>query len=63
MLTEKTGHREAIQVTYDPSIVSYKRLVELFFHQIDPTNTRGQFADIGESYTSAIWYTTDEEKG
>lgn len=62
VLTEKTGHREAIQVTYDPSIVGYKRLVELFFHQIDPTNTRGQFADNGESYTSAIWYTTDEEK-
>ncbi len=62
VLTEKTGHREAIQITYDPAKVTYKRLVELFFHQIDPTNAIGQFADRGESYTTAIWYRNDEEK-
>ena len=62
VLTETTGHRESIQVTYDPTVVSYKRLVELFFHQIDPTDAGGQFADRGESYTSAIWYQNDAEK-
>ncbi len=60
--SNKTGHREAIQVTYDPDKVSYARLVEIFFHQIDPTDAEGQFADRGESYTTAIWYTSDEEK-
>jgi len=49
-------------VTYDPKKVSYQRLVEIFFHQIDPTDAGGQFADRGESYTTAIWYRTDEEK-
>jgi len=62
VLGEKTGHRESIQVTYDPMKVSYKRLVELFFHQIDPTDAGGQFADRGESYTTAIWYTSEEER-
>ena len=45
VLSETTGHREAIQVTYDPTKVSYERLVEIFFHQIDPTDAGGQFAD------------------
>lgn len=60
--SNKTGHREAIQVTYDPDKVTYARLVEIFFHQIDPTDAGGQFSDRGESYTTAIWYTSDEEK-
>lgn len=60
--SNKTGHREAIQVTYDPDKVTYARLVEILFHQIDPTDAEGQFADRGESYTTAIWYTSDAEK-
>lgn len=62
VLSETTGHRESIQVIYDPTQVSYGRLVEIFFHQIDPTDAGGQFADRWESYTTAIWYQTDEEK-
>jgi peptide methionine sulfoxide reductase msrA/msrB len=62
VLGKKTGHREAIQVTYDPTKVSYERLVEIFFHQIDPTDAGGQFADRGEPYMTAIWYNNDEEK-
>lgn len=62
VLSKKTGHREAIQVTYDPKIVSYQRLIEIFFHQIDPTDAWGQFADRGESYTTALWYQDDSEK-
>ena len=62
VLGEKTGHREAIQVTYDPTKVSYERLIQIFFHQIDPTDVGGQFADRGESYTTAIWYSDEIEK-
>ena len=62
VLGKKTGHRESIQVTYDPEKVSYERLVEVFFHQIDPTDAGGQFADRGESYTTAIWYQDESEK-
>lgn len=62
VLSETTGHREAIQITYNPEKVSYNRLVEIFFHQIDPTDAGGQFADRGESYTTALWYQTEEEK-
>jgi len=51
-----TGHREAIQVEFDPSQISYKELLILFWSQIDPTDSSGQFADRGFSYTTAIWY-------
>lgn len=62
VITQKTGHREAIQVTYDPETVSYQRLIEIFFHQIDPTDAGGQFADRGESYMTSLWYQDDSEK-
>ncbi len=57
-----TGHREAVKVIYDPSKVSYKELVELFWRQIDPTDAGGQFNDRGHQYTTAIYYKTPEEK-
>jgi peptide methionine sulfoxide reductase msrA/msrB len=62
VLSKKTGHREAIQVTYNPEKVTYKTLLGIFFRQIDPTDPDGQFADRGESYTTAIWHKNDEEK-
>lgn len=55
VITETTGHREAVRVEYDPSVTSYEQLVETFFHLIDPIETRGQFCDYGESYTTAIY--------
>lgn len=58
---ETTGHRESVEVHYDPSLVNYRQLVEYFFDHIDPTDSGGQFHDRGESYTSAIFYQTDEE--
>ncbi len=58
----ETGHREAIEVTYDPTKISYAKLLEIFWHNINPIQTDGQFHDIGEQYTSAIFYTTDEQK-
>ncbi len=57
-----TEHREAVQVTYDPTKVSYAELVEMFWRQIDPTDDGGQFADRGHHYTTAIYYRNDAQK-
>jgi len=57
-----TGHYEAIQITFDPSKVSYERLLDLFWRQIDPTDQGGQFADRGSQYRTAIFYHTEEQK-
>jgi len=51
-----TSHLEAVQITYDPAVVSYTRLLDTFWRQIDPTDAGGQFADRGEHYTTAIFY-------
>ena len=60
--TETTGHRESVEVHYNPQVVSYRQLVEYFFDHIDPTDSEGQFHDRGESYTGAIFYQNDKEK-
>lgn len=57
-----TGHREAVHVYYDPAMVSYEQLLDVFWRQVNPTDERGQFVDRGFQYTSAIFYRTDEEK-
>ncbi len=58
-----TGHREAVRVTYDADIISYDELLEIFWRQIDPTDNGGQFVDRGFQYTTAIFYTSDLERG
>ena len=58
----ETGHYEAVEVSYDPTQVSYAELVEYFWKHIDPTNSRGQFCDSGSSYLSAIFYGSNEEQ-
>lgn len=58
----RTGHREAIEITYDPAQVSYEQLLDVFWRNINPTQANGQFADIGLSYHAAIFYSNDEEK-
>ena len=60
--SNKTGHLEAVQITYDPNIMSYAELVQTFWQQIDPTDAGGQFNDRGESYQTAIFYHTEEQK-
>lgn len=57
-----TGHVEAVKITYDPEVVSYKRLLGIFWMQVDPTDAEGQFVDRGEQYASAIFYTTEEQR-
>ncbi len=58
----KTGHLEAIQITYDPSKVRYAELLAVFWKQIDPTDKAGQFVDRGSQYRTAIFYHTEEQR-
>lgn len=57
----KTGHLEAVQITFDPSLVSYNDLLAVFWQQIDPTDAGGQFHDRGQSYQTAIFYHNQEQ--
>lgn len=57
-----TGHYEAVEVTFDPSRVSYDKLLVTFWRQIDPTDPDGQFADRGPQYRTAIFYHTQQQK-
>jgi len=56
-----TGHREAIRVVYDPKKITYDQLLSSFWHNIDPTQSDGQFCDRGHQYTTAIYTATDAE--
>ncbi|ADU32046.1 peptide-methionine (S)-S-oxide reductase MsrA [Evansella cellulosilytica] len=60
--TGTTGHREVVQITFDPSLFPYKDLLDIFWRNIDPTDEGGQFIDRGEQYKTAIYYHTDEQK-
>jgi peptide-methionine (S)-S-oxide reductase len=58
----RTGHVEAIQITFNPSVVSYAQLLEVFWKNIDPLDPDGQFCDKGPQYLTAIFYRGDEQK-
>ncbi|MEE3892591.1 peptide-methionine (S)-S-oxide reductase MsrA [Priestia megaterium] len=60
--SETTGHYEAIQITFDPEVFPYEKLLELYWPQIDPTDAGGQFADRGDSYRTAIFYHNEHQK-
>ena len=57
-----TGHREAVEVRYDPNIVSYDGLLQAYWRIGNPTDAGGQFGDRGTEYTTAIWYHTEEQR-
>lgn len=57
-----TGHIESIEISYDPSVVTYEKLLDVFWKNIDPTDAGGQFVDRGSQYRSAIFYHTQEQK-
>jgi peptide-methionine (S)-S-oxide reductase len=56
------GHLEAVEVHYDPKVVSYKELLHYYWHHIDPFDARGQFCDKGPTYKSAIFVANDEQR-
>ena len=60
--TGSTGHTEAVQVVYDPQKVSYEKLLEVFWRNIDPTVKDQQFCDVGSQYRSGIFYLDDGQK-
>jgi len=58
----RTGHAESVEVVYDPSKVTYQKLLDAFWHNVDPVTPNAQFCDHGSQYRSAIFFQTDEEK-
>ena len=57
-----TGHAESVEIAYDPSKVSYAKLLDVFWHNVDPTTANAQFCDHGNQYRTAIFYHDDEQK-
>ncbi len=57
-----TGHYEAVRVVYDPDVIGYEELLEVFWRHIDPTDAGGQFADRGARYRTAVFYLTDGQR-
>jgi len=60
--TGETGHAEAVQVTFDPTVVTYSELLEIFWRNIDPTTENAQFADQGTQYRTAVFFHSEEQK-
>ncbi len=56
------GHIEAVEIDFDPAVISYRQLLEVYWRQIDPTDGGGQFVDRGHAYTSAIFYHNDKQR-
>jgi peptide-methionine (S)-S-oxide reductase len=57
-----TGHREAVEITYDPAVVTYEELLTAFWHSVDPTDDGGQFCDRGKSYETAIFVHDEDQR-
>jgi len=60
--SEKTNYRESLEITYDPTKISFAQLLDIYWKQIDPTQADGQFTDVGPSYRAAIFVANNEEK-
>jgi len=57
-----TGHTEAVEIIFDPAVISYEALLEVYWQQTDPTDAFGQFEDRGDNYRPVIFYVTDEQR-
>lgn len=57
-----SGHREAVQLIYDPSITTYEQLLDIYWRRIDPTDSNGQFVDRGSQYSTAILYHNESQR-
>ena len=62
VIYKDTGHVEAIEVVYDPNVISYEKLLDIYWKNIDPFDSAGQFCDKGKSYRSVIFFQTQPEK-
>lgn len=60
--SDETGHAETVRITYDPAVISYRQLLEIFFTFHDPTTPNRQGADVGSQYRSVIFYLNEEQK-
>lgn len=60
--TQSTGHTEAVKITFDPKVISYGELVEIYWNQTDPTDEMGQFMDRGSSYRPVIFVENEEQR-
>ena len=60
--SDRTGHYEAVEIGFDPEVITYRELLDIFWRQIDPTDAGGQFFDRGSSYRTAIFYHSDEQR-
>ncbi len=58
----RTGHYEAVKITFDTDKISYTKLLKIFLENIEPTNCEGQFSDTGNQYRLAIFYTNEQQK-
>ncbi len=62
VITGTTGHTEVIQVTFDPEVIPFRKILEIFFTMHDPTSLDRQGADVGTQYRSVIYYHSDEQR-
>ena len=62
VISKTTGHVEAVQITFDPNVFPYTKLLDLFWRQIDPTDAGGQFFDRGDTYITAVYYHNEEQE-
>ena len=62
VVTGRTGHAESVQITYDPKKVSYEKLLDVFWHNIDPLTPDAQFCDAGSQYRTAVFYHDEMQK-
>jgi peptide-methionine (S)-S-oxide reductase len=62
VVTETTGHYEAVKITFDAEVISYREILDIFWRTVDPTDDGGQFCDRGDSYRTAIFVTDEDER-